>query len=117
MKVRNGFVSNSSSSSFCIYGAYMDIDELVEKLKNSNLLTEDELEEMEEDGYDGLDEVFSDKDLEFYISEDCTWIGKSWDSIEDDQTGGEFKKLVQTKLWDLLGTDVECSTHNEEIYN
>ena len=36
MKIRNGFVSNSSSSSFCIYGAYINKDrvdeEVVEKL-------------------------------------------------------------------------------------
>ena len=33
MKVRNGFVSNSSSSSFCIFGTCIELDEMVEKFK------------------------------------------------------------------------------------
>ena len=42
MKVRSGFVSNSSSSSFCIYGTYLEFSEIIEKLKASNLLTKEE---------------------------------------------------------------------------
>lgn len=34
MKIRNGFVSNSSSSSFCILGAYINDSNLYEKLQD-----------------------------------------------------------------------------------
>ncbi len=33
MKIRQGFVSNSSTSSFCIYGTILDSDEIIENLK------------------------------------------------------------------------------------
>jgi len=119
MKVRNGFVSNSSSSSFCIYGADFDLNDLIEKIKKSNFLTENELEELEEnDEWYELGGIIAEKsDLDFYLSEDCAWIGKSWRSIGDDETGKQFKEKVRSKIEKILGTDIECDTHEEEIYS
>ena len=51
MKIRNGFVSNSSSSSFCIYGTYIEFDDLMEKIKEMNFLSEEEIETVEEDNW------------------------------------------------------------------
>lgn len=31
MKIRSGFVSNSSSTSFCVYGTTVNIDLIIEK--------------------------------------------------------------------------------------
>ena len=42
MKIRNGFVSNSSTSSFIIYGTTIEKGKFVDKFKTS--MTEDELE-------------------------------------------------------------------------
>jgi hypothetical protein len=119
MKVRAGFVSNSSSSSFCIYGTEMDLSDLIEKIKETNLLPEEEMEGMEEnDEWYELGELLEEKlGLSTYQSEDYFWIGREWSCIDDDETGRQFKEGVQKKLEDAFGPDVDCGTHEEEIYN
>jgi len=119
MKIRNGFVSNSSSSSFCIYGASMDFEDVVKKIKESKLIPEDELERLEEDDeWYELGEILEEKlELSTYQSDDNFWIGKSWSSIGDDETGRQFKDNIKTKLEGIFGSDIECGTHEEEIYN
>ena len=72
MKIRQGFVSNSSSSSFMIYGINLDSDQ-IEKLKES--LSEEDREALEDEGVGYIEEVFSDNLLsiqsvmgeEFYL--------------------------------------------------
>jgi hypothetical protein len=115
MKIRSGFVSNSSSSSFCIYGTYMTFNEILEKVKSS--LTEDEIEELEEDEY-LLREMLEEKtSMTVYSSEGDYWIGRSWADIGDDETGSEFKESVKGELETILGPDIDCRTHEEEIYS
>jgi len=117
MKIRSGFVSNSSSSSFCIYGTSMDFGEVIEKVKEMNILTEDEMEQIEEDD-SLLEEYLSDKtDLAIYVNEDQFWMGRSWASIKDDETGAQFKESVKAEVEKLFGADLECGTHEEEIQN
>jgi len=119
MKVRAGFVSNSSSSSFCIYGASMNLSEIIEKIKGTNLIPEEELERMEEENeWYELSEILEEKiGLSTYQSEDYFWIGREWSSIDDDETGREFKEGIKTKLDEVFGSDIECETHEEEIYD
>lgn len=125
MKVRSGFVSNSSSSSFCIYGTYLEFSEIIEKLKASNLLTVDESkkidddEDEDEDMYENLEELLSKKtDLELYFDYegDSAWIGRDWSSVGDDETGRQFKENVESELIKVFGTDVDFGTHDETIY-
>ena len=108
MKIRNGFVSTSSSSSFLIYGIYLDNSKISERLK---------LEE-EDSTMDALDKLIFEGELQGLTAE-CPpyesgkYIGKSWDEIKDDQTGKQFKEEVEQKLKKVFGEDIECLTHSE----
>lgn len=116
MKIRNGFVSNSSSSSFCIYGVAMETEEVIEKIQES--LTQEEKDQLEEEGDYMITEIIEDKaDLSVYESEGSIWIGREWSSIKDDETGAQFKANVKAEIEKFLGPGMDCGTHEEEIYN
>ena len=109
MKVRHGFVSNSSSSSFCIYGFAVESSkyELLEKI-------EDWLKYKSIEGW-AVRAGGNDSD---YI-----YVGKKWSSIEDDQTGAQFKReieevsaLMQSEL-KLSECDAKCGTHDKSWYD
>lgn len=107
MKIRMGFVSNSSSSSFCIYGASIEFDD-VGKLLGT-------------DGFDEsvLDEKLQGTGLEYHtISElDVLYIGREWSKIGDDETGLQFKNSVKQKLKDIFGKELKVRTIEEAWKN
>ena len=102
MKVRMGFVSNSSSSSFLIYGVRIE-DKAYAKLEDKKLP-------------DGIG-------LECPPEDDGGYIGASWDSIKDDETGKQFKDRVAAAIAEIFkqnGVDMEkfeCGTHQEAWYD
>jgi hypothetical protein len=90
MKIRNGFVSNSSSSSFCIVGVSLEGDEFE---KAASLKRTDDEEYI--DRYEQFEILCKKKkvsDLEFFTDEDdYVFIGKDIFSMKDSETMGEFK--------------------------
>ena len=102
MKIRQGFVSNSSTTSFCIYGAM------------SNDISED-FEDMD------LYEVCDELGIEYHqgpYGYDNGWIGIEWATIGDDETGAQFKARVEGLLFSKLGVPAEkCRTHAEAWYD
>lgn len=115
MKIRNGFVSNSSSSSFCIYGVYplqhniKQIDEDGEELSNS-------------DKYDEIYTLAGKNNLECHSMDsydDYFYVGKNLACCPDNMTMGEFKQQVKSKIEELFGPqpDTNYGIYEETYYN
>lgn len=76
MKVRNGFVSNSSSSSFVLFGAW----------------TDDEPSQRAE---------LRKKGIHWELDEESGWcVGVDPDDMDEEETLAEFRKRVSQKLHD-----------------
>jgi hypothetical protein len=113
MRIRNGFVSNSSSSSFLIYGwCIEDIKKVGEVLKVESGGKYDIINELEK--------LLLKNDLGVIHGQDdhSIYIGRSWDSIGDNETGGQFKKSIEEDIEKLLpGIKKVFGTHEEAWYD
>ena len=90
MKTRLGYVSNSSSSSFCIVGIVTELDGDFKQDKDDS-----------DYDYDFVERIC--KNLDFHrgiydYSEDRWIIGKSIKSMKDDETLASFKKRIFQEL-------------------
>ena len=108
MKIRLGFISNSSSTSFCMYGIYVpDAKELMKKFK----MEVDDIYLLEEDSDISVFDVEYDG---IYIggllggeSEHCLLTSAQ----REDETLREFRARIEKILTDKLGTeDTQCET-------
>jgi hypothetical protein len=112
MKIRNGFVSNSSSSSFVCYGAEIDEEGLLkyakENIKKYSKINIEDLESNEDEDeeqyelYDIIEDVVKNLGLDesWWNSEGDgeIYIGRSYTSLKDDETGKQFRDSVKEKL-------------------
>ena len=123
MKIRTGFVSNSSTSSFLIYGVALDWSEVLDLLKKGETseavdADEDEEDDYEEDEYDNvyeaLEEALKDTDIEEHIPyDDQVYIGLSWSGVCDNETGKQFKDRASEQIAKVFGKEMSCSTLEE----
>ena len=102
MKIRADFVSNSSSSSFVLWGISFDTDNLVEKLRDAGLVParpDDGEDHVNEDIEEFLDNRKIPYD-EYVFGYDDNFIafGLSPTCMKDNETLKEFKARVVDKL-------------------
>jgi hypothetical protein len=122
MKIRNGFVSNSSSSSFYIMGIYInDINDVINKRKVFESFAKDKWQQKEVNEFLAAKEVtletVSDELIEEYLDEFSNYemleslvsldfhdvdgeiyIGLSPDEMKEDETLKQFKDRVSNLL-------------------
>lgn len=111
MKIRSGFVSNSSSSSFCLWGVELEENEF----KSIYKIDDDEDTDMYallDKKVKGLEYVYSGEDGQLYL-------GMSPGEMKDHQTLGGFKEDIAKKLSKILKQEVSTNKirlHYGEIY-
>jgi len=98
MKIRTDFVSNSSSSSFVLWGVSFDKDELEQKLRDANVALSDEFNE---EDYNGFIDQWIDENFNYdeFVSGDYEVVfGMKPDEMKDDETLKQFKERIFEKL-------------------
>jgi hypothetical protein len=104
MKIRTSFVSNSSSTSFCIFGRDFDLDIIREKFMNEEEY-EDDISEILEDKLEGSGISFDSIDYEYNVT-----MGYSVSQLDKTKKLEDIAIEVADKL-----TKIGLDTKPEEV--
>jgi hypothetical protein len=97
MKIRRGFVSNSSTTSFCIYGAEVDIPEHIDDYDFECAVEEDDLVMYRPD-YSG------------------PYLGMEPWSMGEHETRSQFENRVKELIFKHTGQTPDCDWIEEAYY-
>lgn len=112
--IRTDFVSNSSSSSFCIIGRCYDFEDLKQMAIDKGIIKSKEYSYY----YDTMETILKHYELTDYnfniggesYGDECVIIGKSYTRMKSDQTRQEFENEIKN---DLDKLSIECSAKIE----
>jgi len=108
MKIRNGFVSNSSSSSFMIYGGLIEVDDDTMAKLATKFVDDDDY--FNEDPYGALEGVFkSPYTVERLGYESDIVIGIDPSNMDINKTLKETMDEIKAHITKTLGEDVDIS--------
>lgn len=110
MKIRAGFVSNSSSTSFALYGSYISQEQIESAGERRGLDTED----ME--CYEILDTLLENTGLG-YCEPNGFLVGVDFEDMGEDETKGQFKERITNTLREIFDGRVVCSYKSGEYYS
>ncbi|MCK9596309.1 hypothetical protein M0R19_03955 [Candidatus Pacearchaeota archaeon] len=100
MKIRKGFVSNSSTTSFCIYGVCASFDDIEKSIF-------DKYKEDENNRIEKTYQICDENNLFFIRRFDCDdsdcYIGRHIADMKDEETLGEFKNKTKELMKKLFG--------------
>lgn len=115
MKIRTGFVSNSSTSSFCIYGCFLDQDKAIKLFVKAGILTEPAANNSWGACQMGADEI----GVKFYTGESDlgAYFGFDFTNIPDDVNVGEWKQEKEEVLKKIFGEEISCYVYLEAWAN
>jgi hypothetical protein len=113
MKIRTNFVSNSSSSSFCIVGTTFDSRELKKLLDADGILDYDQFIDIVEDRLSSLYVVCD-------YENETVYVGINMENMRDSETLKDLKNLVIKEL-EAAGIKTikysDLRVISEEVYN
>ena len=121
MKFKCDFVTNSSSSSFVVMGVQLDdsafTDDHMIRLQNDLPDYEIDKYNMFEYGYELLEAVLKDTDLDFtiYPWDSQFMVGIPYTKMQDDETLAQFRQRVKDQLTQVFKTDMNPG-HIEECW-
>ena len=118
MKTRNGFVSNSSTTSFMIYGIALEPDEAKAMMRRDHpKIAAAIVKHGDDEPFEIIEEVFGWSMGHCSEWGEHKYYGISWDSVKDDETGAEFKERVRARLAEVLEGELKLGTHEESWFD